>query len=168
MDLHIKHAAKRTTALVEELKARWTQVESSQSGKPHFVKTHRHKQIHPQERRDTNCEDCQRGHIMIAAVKEVSKVSSLVFYKILDLTKMLLLSSVQNPGRVQSCLPDTNQTRQSYMDAKYSPDRFSTNKHTQYYLVHSNHYIAWHVIVLKFAEFFFFFCSLIQPKLVLG
>ncbi len=34
-DLHIKHE--------EELKARWTQVDPSQSGKPHFVKTHRHK-----------------------------------------------------------------------------------------------------------------------------
>ncbi len=33
---------------------------------------------------------------MIAAVKEVSKVSSLVFYKILGLTTMLLLSAVQN------------------------------------------------------------------------
>lgn len=70
-DLHIKHAAKSTIALVEELKARWTQVEPSQSGKPHFVKTHRHKQIHPQEWRDTNCE---RGHIMIAEVQKVQKV----------------------------------------------------------------------------------------------
>lgn len=42
-DLHFKHAAKSTIALVEELKARWTQVDPSQSGKPHFVKTHHHK-----------------------------------------------------------------------------------------------------------------------------
>lgn len=42
-DLHIKHAARSTIALVEELKERWTQVDRSQSGKPHFVKTHQQK-----------------------------------------------------------------------------------------------------------------------------